>query len=342
MLHRSCALLFFILILVFLLIFPGVILAENTSTQDTTSSTQQNNNHFRVEVSKNGFNNTSEELRLEVQEGQEVEITFVYADDASNDNPHIIYIGGYKIQTEILSKDNPEITVKFTANKTGEFPITCIMECAGHHNLQGGKLVVLPAAESEPGIKSTVTLALNAPDQAETGQSLTLTAIVKNDLDEPFAGAQVNFFVETDFFVKGLIEIGEGITDEQGLAKIEYTPDQAGVLRVVARYTAGSGLEPVETEKEVNITGSGRSFYQSRIGIQFPHSLLIWMISIVITLFAVWGTFLYVLYQVQYISRGTVTRGIPLILMIVVATLFIILVLVLTTPESQYNFGLLP
>src|SRR5450756_2175403 len=117
---------------------------------------------------------------------------------------------------QILGKDNPEVTVKFTANKTGEFPITCIMECAGHNNLQNGKLIVSPAAGSQP-VMTTVTLTMDTPDQAETGQPLTLVALVKDDLDKPVADAQVNFFVESDFFVKSLMEIGETATNEQGL-----------------------------------------------------------------------------------------------------------------------------
>ena len=342
MFYRRFALLLFILILVFFLVFPGVVLAEGTSTQDTNSNTQQNNNHFRIEVSENNFKNTSEntsgELRIEVQQGQKVEITFVYADDTSIANQHIIFIGGYKIQTKILSKDNPEITVKFTANKTGEFLITCINECAGHKNLQSGKLIVFPGTGL--GIESKVTLTLDAPDQTKTGQPMTMAALIKNELGKPVAGFFIKFFVESNFFVNNLMDIGEVVTDEQGSAKIDYTPNQPGVLRVVARYEVGSGLEPVETERTINVIGNSNSFYQTRVGVQFPHSLLFWMVAIVIVLAGVWSTFLYVLYQVNHISRVEGTKGLPLIFMVVVAVLFIILVLVLTTPEAQYNFGL--
>jgi len=341
MLRRRFVFLFFILILIFFLVFPGMALAEATSTKDTTSSTQQGNSQFRVEVSKKGFNNSSEELRLDVVEGQTVEITFVYADDASRDNQHIMYIGGYKIQTDILGKDNPEVTVKFTADKTGEFPITCIMECAGHQNLQNGKLVVSPAAGSQP-VMTTVTLTMDTPDQAETGQPLTLVALVKDDLDKPVADAQVKFFIESDFFVKSMMEIGETATNEQGLAKIDYIPNQAGVIRVVARYEAGSGSEPVETKREVNITGSTKSFYHTSIGIQFPNSFLIWMIALAVIVIGIWGTFLYVLSQVLYISMGTRTKRVVITLMIIVAAVCILLVQILLTPELQYHFALLP
>jgi len=345
MLRRRFVFLFFILILIFSLVFPGMALAEATTTKDTTSSTQQGIKQFRVEVSKKGFNNSSDELRLEVVEGQTVEITFVYADDASQDNQHILYISGYKIQTDTLSKDNPEVTVKFTADKTGEFSINCILECAGHNNLQNGKLVVSPAAAGSQPVKTTATtasLTMDTPDQAETGQSLTLAALVKDNLDKPVADAQVKFFIESDFFVKGMMEIGETVTNEQGLAKIDYIPNEAGVIHVVARYEAGSGSEPVETKREVNITGSSKSFYHTLIGIQFPNSFLIWMIALAVIVIGIWSTFLYVLSQVLFISMGTRTKRLVITLMIIVAVVCIILVQILLTPELQYHFVLLP
>ncbi len=60
----------------------------------------QEKGSFRVEVSRNGFNNTAGEFRLEVEQGQEVEITFVYGDsDFPENNPHIIAIPDYSLQT---------------------------------------------------------------------------------------------------------------------------------------------------------------------------------------------------------------------------------------------------
>jgi len=343
---KRCAFLFFILILVFLMVSPGVVLAEDSSAQNTASSTKQDSVSFSVEVSKDGFNNSPEELRLEVVQGQEVKITFVYAEpDGSEDNPHIIYIGGYKVQTDTLNQENSEVTVKFTANKTGEFPITCIFECVGHHRLQNGKLVVLPEAEGSPAeseMTSAVTLTMDAPDQAETGQPLTLVAHVKDEHNENIEGAQVNFFIESDFFVKSLMEIGEMATDRQGLAKIDFTPNQAGILRVVARYEAGKNPGPVEIEREINIVGADKSFYKTLVGIQFPKGFLIWMAAIAVLIIGIWGTFLYVLTQVFYISLGTRSKRIVIILMAVVAAIAIILVWLLVTPEPQYHYGLLP
>ncbi len=104
---------------------------------------------FRVEVSVNGFNNIPGEFRLEVEEGQEVEITFVYGDYALPfNNPHLIEIHDLGIPPFTLDRENPEVTVSFTAPKVGEvtlFPFMCEKtDCAGHNNLQGGIIVIQP------------------------------------------------------------------------------------------------------------------------------------------------------------------------------------------------------
>jgi hypothetical protein len=186
------------------------------------------------------------------------------------------------------------------------------------------------------------TLTIEVPGQVETGQTLTLTALLKdNEYDEPVANAQVVFFVESDFFIKNLMEIGTAVTDTHGLAKIDYIPNQPGIVKVVASYKAGSNFKPVQAESTVNITGSTKEVYKTLVGIQFPNSFLLWIIAVVILLSAIWCTFLYVLYQVRRISGGTGSKA-ALIFMIVVAVLFTVMVMVIVTPEAQYNFGFLP
>lgn len=97
---------------------------------------------FRVEVSRNGFNNTPGEFQLEVEEGQEVEITFVYGDsDFPQNNPHTIGIPDYGIETGVLDEGNPEVTLSFTASSR-EVVFKCLqLTCVGHANLQEGHIV---------------------------------------------------------------------------------------------------------------------------------------------------------------------------------------------------------
>jgi len=188
------------------------------------------------------------------------------------------------------------------------------------------------------------TLVIKAPEQIEAGQTLTLTAEVRENLyNDVVANARVYFFVKSDFFISGLVEIGDALTDENGIAKIDYIPNQPGALQIIANYKSVSSLEAAEAEGTVNITGSAKPLYSTEIGIRYPNSFIIWVISIVAILCAIWSTFLFVLYQVQNIaSRGTGAKGVPFLLIIGVAVLFTVVVLVLVTPEAQYNFGLLP
>jgi hypothetical protein len=209
-------------------------------------------------------------------------------------------------------------------------------------------LVIFPGAviaeSTSPQNTTSYSLVLKVPEQVEAGQNLTLVAEVRENLyDDLVANARVNFFIKSEFFTTGMVEIGDALTDENGLAKIDYVPNQPGALQIVATYSPGSSTVPVEVERTVNITGSTKSSYQTDIGIKYPNSFIIWLISVVAILFCIWSTFLYVLYQVRNISfRGTGARGASFILLIGVAVLFTVVVMVLVTPEPQYNFGYLP
>ena len=94
---------------------------------------------FTVTVSADGFNGSGGDLFLPVTLGQQVQITFVYGDTAlADDNPHEISIAGYDL-TARLSKSQPQATVTFVANETGEFNFACMNEdCQGHRRLQRG------------------------------------------------------------------------------------------------------------------------------------------------------------------------------------------------------------
>lgn len=97
---------------------------------------------IRIEVSRNGFNGKGGEFRIEVEEGQEVEITFVYGDDDfPQNNPHIIEFPDLGVKTGTIDRDNLEETVRFTAGETGEVRFLCTLtDCVGHANLVRGMM----------------------------------------------------------------------------------------------------------------------------------------------------------------------------------------------------------
>ena len=131
-------------ILLLVLLGMLVVAVSCAQPQQTESQDHQEEGAFRVEISRNGFNDEAQDFHIEVEEDQEVEITFVYGDsDFSQNNPHKIIIPEYGIETEIIDENNPEVTVHFTATGHGEIAFMCATtECIGHSNLLGGRIVI--------------------------------------------------------------------------------------------------------------------------------------------------------------------------------------------------------
>ncbi len=98
---------------------------------------------FRVEVSRHGYDGNDGVFELHVTQSQEVEITFVYGDgDLDKNNPHQLYMANYGIKSEVLDRDNPEVTLKFTALSAGRVSFKCVIKTSdGYDNLQGGRVV---------------------------------------------------------------------------------------------------------------------------------------------------------------------------------------------------------
>ncbi len=219
-----------------------------------------------------------------------------------------------------------------------------------------------PPAEGE-----SATLLLTAPEQAQSGQPLTLTAALKDSQGKPIENATVKFFIRVDFFTKGLMEIGEVLTNDQGVAAFEYILRQTGDIQVVARY------EAIETAATLIIAEADEPFYQTEAGIQLPAlgevvfigpesalelgemgkaptsafrlpgGILSWLLLLVIAVMLIWATYFRVMYQVFRIPivseiGDTNTRFVPLIGMAVVVALGILLVLMFVTgPYSHFH-----
>jgi len=191
--------------------------------------------------------------------------------------------------------------------------------------------------------KSNNSITLEVPEQAETGQAITIIAkVMEKEYSEPLEGVPVDFFIAIDFFINDLVEIGEAVTDKSGIAKLDYVPNQPGEILVVANFKEGADFVPVVAQSTVRVSGETKPVYRTVIGIQFPHSLIIWLSIVVLVISIVYGFFMFVIYQVNRISIGSGAKSLPFILMIVVTVLYIIIVLVLVTQEAQFNFGLLP
>ena len=224
-----------------------------------------------------------------------------------------------------------------------------------------------PPAEGEKGV-----LLLTVPEQAQSGQPVIMSATLQDKEGKPVGNVPVKFLIKVDFFASGLMEIGEAVTNGQGVAVVEYTPRQTGDIQVVARYEE-DGLSPVETATMLTLVEIDEPFYQPEIGIQLPvlgeevfigpesalelgemgeaptsafrlpGGILSWLLLIAATVMLIWFTYFRVMYQVFRIPivseiRDTNTRLVPLVALAVVVALGIFLVLLLITgPYSHFH-----
>lgn len=217
-----------------------------------------------------------------------------------------------------------------------------------------------------------INIKLAAPQQAHSGEQITLKATLSNSSGSPVSDTPVNFYIDMDFFTTGLMQIGEAVTDSQGIATLDYTPRLSGDVRIIASYTNGS-TAPVDAEAIVNLIASEEPFYQAEAGIhitapfpelfigppsaldlgeegnapasalRLPGSILSWLLLLVFTVMFIWFTYFRVMRQVFMIPlaseiREVNTRLVPMAGIGFVLFVGIVLTLMLITgPYSHLN-----
>ncbi|MFQ5996997.1 MAG: c-type cytochrome [Dehalococcoidales bacterium] len=220
----------------------------------------------------------------------------------------------------------------------------------------------------EPQIETgNETLLLITPEQAKSGQPLFVTAYLRDIEEKPIENATVTFFIKVDFFGNSLMEIGDALTNDEGVATFEYTPRQTGNLEVVARY------EAIETATTLTLVNTEEPAYRTETGIplpapgeevfigpksalelgeggtapssafRLPGGILSWLLLVVIAVMVIWATYFRALYQVFGIPirreiTDTDTRLVPLVGLAIIVVLGILLVLMLVTgPYSHFH-----
>ncbi len=206
---------------------------------------------------------------------------------------------------------------------------------------------------------------MTAPDQTQTGQPLTLSATLRDKEGQPIGSAPIKFFIRADFFTSGLMEIGETLTNDQGVAVWEHTPRQTGEIPVVARYQ-DDDLKEVDSTTTVHLAEKSELFYQSEAGLRssipipevfigpqsalgpgadgsapmtgfrIPGGLSFWLMAYVSALIMVWSLYVRVMYLVFRIPvaseiTDTNTRLLPIIIATIMVGFATMLVLVLLT-----------
>jgi hypothetical protein len=288
------------------------IASHSASVTITTSQTTADPEVqiFTVMVSHQGFNGSSNTFNLDVSQGDQVEITFIYNDPTVN-TAHKIAIEGYNIQTAIIDKANLISKIQFVAGQAGTFQIHCIIPCIGMENLQNAWLVV----QQITGMIIGTTLTLQNLNL--TGSLLNIIARVTDRAGNPIGGLIVNFYVSTEF---GMMNIGNNVTDTNGVARFTYSLASIREMTVEA-YFPGSGiyqsgnatafLAPSNSGTVLvsiggttnNFPGGEGSFFDTRlVGVSTEISVVLATIVLVVIL-CVWSTYAYVIGLVLKIKR---------------------------------------
>lgn len=255
-----------------------------------------------VEVSYKGLNHHSD-LEIDAVVGQEIEITFVWADEAVPDNAHRLLVKGYGLQTELLDSDNREATLRFVADRVGTFEVVCDWRCEGHTSaLQGAKLIV---ADPHPGDQVTLipTSLLLAPVAAPDSSAVTLSATLTDTAGAPVAGAPVRFYLRTSFVgVEGDAEVAAVLTDDAGAARATYRPTSDGEHLFVVRFPGSDLHAEADEVLSVDVDRASPAYVVAPRGLEALSDVVPLVFAMVVI--SIWTTFAYVLLQVVLIRRG--------------------------------------
>jgi len=269
---------------------------------------------FTVLVSSQGFNGSSNTLNIEVSQGDQVAITFVY-NDPTVDTAHLIAVETYNIQTAIIDKAHPTSKIQFVAGQAGSFLIHCIIPCVGMENLQNAWLLV----KQSTGRMIGTTVTLQSLDIA--GSILNIRARVTDIAGNPITGLIVSFYVSTDF---GMMKVGDNATDNGGVAHLSYQLASIRDMKVEA-YFPGSGIYQ-SGNATVSLTpsnsgtvfisigadnhppgGEGGFFDIRLVGVP-PEVNLVLVALVLVAILCVWSTYAYVISLILKIKRQNSKR----------------------------------
>ncbi len=280
--------------------------SERPGTPDLVSNASQAK-HFHILVSRNGFNASRDPISLVVNEGDAVTLEFVYADsDLNYDNPHRMFVESYNLQTDIINKEQTVTILQFVATKPGNFSIYCDLPCAGMMYLQNAQLVV---RQSSGNLLGTLMSLSVQREQFGTG-SFRFVAKVSDAYGQPLGGVPVEFFVRTTF---GLLSIGTGLTDAEGVVTLEYDLKISGQLEITVVFSGGGHLAPSQTSITVNVkhaTGSAET-YPAIPGMQ--RTLAVSLVLLVVgSVWASYGVVLGLIRKLRYAVPFETRAGAPM------------------------------
>ena len=166
----------------------------------------------------------------------------------------------------------------------------------------GGVLVLARTADA-----SHVVVEVLGPGQVEVGVPAELQVALRDaEAGLPVANAPVTVYMDATFGgVTGEVELGKAVTDERGVAVLDYSPRAAGSHQLRIEHLAPGGIEHEATSAAISVGGAPQ-LHRSASGIQIP-GLNVWLIIALVA--GVWFLLFSVGLRVFTIARANGNGG---------------------------------
>ena len=104
-------------------------------------------------------------------------------------------------------------------------------------------------------------ISVSAVEQVDAGQRHAVAAYLIDPLGNPIYDAEVDFTFEVEFLnVTSAVEIGSAITDETGLALLEFSPTVEGVNLITASFHGNEVFAEAFATTELSVISNGRLY----------------------------------------------------------------------------------
>ncbi len=126
-------------------------------------------------------------------------------------------------------------------------------------------------------------------EEATAGEKIAVAAYLQDPVGNPIYDAEVSFTLDVEFLnVADNLELGTAVTNEEGLALIEYEPRIEGANNITATFAGDDVFTPAAAVGQLDVASGGQLYREFR-----PYRIPganVWMTTAVIA--TVWVVFI--------------------------------------------------
>lgn len=237
---------------------------------------------------------------VEVEQGRLVELTFVWAHQGYVQEEHIIVLEGYKLESDEITFEHRETTLKFIAEKPGSFNFKCDLECEVHDYLQRGTLKVSRGGGggAAAAVFTPTKLEVTPSTWATAGDPVSLVVSLRDSGGNPVPKAEVSLSLAAGFAgTQGQMQLGHVKTDANGVGFFEYRPTVPMPKHAITARFEGAGIFDGSEQKLVieEAAAPPSAFEMEPVGLEIFRARAPAVFGGVAI--AIWAVFGFVVYQ---------------------------------------------